>query len=148
MQTIQALFMLVDSTISDKDGIKYLLSNRLNQDCAENLFAVIRSKDGYQNNPDPQEFRFALRQLGLYRSKELNVLHQRYYLPFISGVRDISLIAATDTSTSSSNTSTKLRTSTGDKPSKVSQGRRHRSAGERRCLHRGLHMQETDSCCM
>ncbi|GFN96128.1 gypsy retrotransposon integrase-like protein 1, partial [Plakobranchus ocellatus] len=25
---------------------------------------------------------------GLYRSKELNVLHQRYYQPFISGVRD------------------------------------------------------------
>ena len=54
---MQALLLLFNNTISDENNIKFLLTNRLNQDCIENLFAAIRSKGGHLNNPDPQEFR-------------------------------------------------------------------------------------------
>ena len=50
-------------SLSVSNNIKFLLSNRLNQDCIENLFALIRSKGGHRSNPDPQEFRYALRQV-------------------------------------------------------------------------------------
>ncbi|GFS27409.1 transposable element P transposase [Elysia marginata] len=63
LQTIEALLLLIKNTLTDESNTKYLLSNRLNQDCIENLFAIIRSKGGHRNNPDPQEFRFALRQV-------------------------------------------------------------------------------------
>lgn len=46
-----------------KKGFNYLLTNRLNQDCLENLFSVIQQKGGFQDNPDPQEFRGAFRQV-------------------------------------------------------------------------------------
>ena len=40
-----------------------LLTNRLNQDCLENLFSVIRGKGGQRDNPDPVQFRTAFRQV-------------------------------------------------------------------------------------
>ncbi|GFN75661.1 transposable element p transposase [Plakobranchus ocellatus] len=40
----------------------YLLTDRLNQDCLENLLSVIKGKGGHRFNPSPQEFRAALRQ--------------------------------------------------------------------------------------
>ena len=45
------------------NGFKYLLTNRLNQDCVENLFLIIRGKGGFHDNPDSQQFRAALRHL-------------------------------------------------------------------------------------
>ena len=42
-------------------GFKYLLTNRLNQDCLENLFSAIRFKGGFRDNPDSQQFRAAFR---------------------------------------------------------------------------------------
>ena len=42
-------------------GFKYLLTNRLNQDCLENLFSIIRGKGGFRDNPDSQQFRAAFR---------------------------------------------------------------------------------------
>ena len=44
-------------------GFKYLLTNRLNQDCLENLFSMIRFKGGFRNNPDFQQFRAAFRHI-------------------------------------------------------------------------------------
>ena len=44
-------------------GFIFLLTSRLNQDCVENMFSVIRSKDGNRNNPDPQQFRAAFCQV-------------------------------------------------------------------------------------
>ena len=46
-----------------QDGTKYLLTNRLNQDCLENLFSVIRGKGGQRDNPEPLQFRTAFRQV-------------------------------------------------------------------------------------
>ena len=37
LQTIQALLFFANNTISDEKDIKFFLSNRLNQDCIENL---------------------------------------------------------------------------------------------------------------
>ena len=42
---------------------KFLLTNRLNQDCLENMFSVIRSRRGHGDNPNPQEFLAAFRQI-------------------------------------------------------------------------------------
>lgn len=44
-------------------GIKFLLTNRLNQDCVENLFSIIRGKGGHRDNPDAVHFRAAFRQV-------------------------------------------------------------------------------------
>ena len=41
----------------------FLLTNRLNQDCLENLFSIIRGKGGHRDNPDAQQFRTAFRQV-------------------------------------------------------------------------------------
>ncbi|GFO14044.1 transposable element p transposase [Plakobranchus ocellatus] len=57
-------------------GFRYLLTDRLNQDCLENLFSVIRGKGGHRFNSSPQEFRAALRQTmvdaALIQSKSQN----------------------------------------------------------------------------
>ena len=37
----------------------FLLTNRLNQDCIENLFSIIRGKGGQRVNPSSMEFRAA-----------------------------------------------------------------------------------------
>ena len=44
-------------------GFKFLLTNRLNQDALENHFAVIRSRGGFRDNPDPYAFEAAFRQV-------------------------------------------------------------------------------------
>ena len=43
--------------------MKYILTNRMNQDCIENLFSVIRGKGIHADNPNVCEFRAALRQV-------------------------------------------------------------------------------------
>ncbi|GFO24150.1 transposable element p transposase [Plakobranchus ocellatus] len=48
--------------VRENYGFRYLLKDRLNQDCLENLFSIIRGKGGHRFNPSPQEFRTALRQ--------------------------------------------------------------------------------------
>ena len=44
-----------------ESGFKYLLTNRLNQDCLNNVFWILRSKGRFGDNPDPQQFRAAFR---------------------------------------------------------------------------------------
>ena len=60
--TIQALLMLWD-ILHKEHGVSFLLTRRLNQDCIENLFSVIRSKGAARDNPDASQFRAALRQV-------------------------------------------------------------------------------------
>ena len=60
---INALFMLVDDVTENVPGVKYLITDRLNQDCIENLFSVLRGKNIHSTNPDAQQFRNALRQV-------------------------------------------------------------------------------------
>ena len=49
--------------VTNNHGFKFLLTNRLNQDCLENLFSIIRGKGGNRDNPTPQQFRAAFRQI-------------------------------------------------------------------------------------
>ena len=58
--TINSLLQLRDE-LHSKYKVSYMLTNRLNQDAAENLFCVIRSKGGFRDNPCAREFRAAFR---------------------------------------------------------------------------------------
>ena len=49
--------------LQQNHGLKFLFTNRLNQDCIENLFSVIRGKGGHRDNPDPSHFRAAFREV-------------------------------------------------------------------------------------
>jgi hypothetical protein len=60
--SIQALMMIWD-VLHTQYKLSYLLTNRLNQDCVENLFSVIRAKGGQRDNPDCSQFRAAFRQV-------------------------------------------------------------------------------------
>ena len=43
--------------------LSFLMTDRLNQDCIENLFSTIRGKGGHRDNPDAVQFRTAFRQI-------------------------------------------------------------------------------------
>ena len=58
-----ALQMLVKETVNVVPGVNYILTSRINQDCLENLFSVIRGKGGQRDDPNPEQFRLALRQV-------------------------------------------------------------------------------------
>lgn len=52
--TINALLQLWESL--QIVGFKYILTRRINQDCLENYFGIIRKRDGNSCNPTPQQF--------------------------------------------------------------------------------------------
>ena len=58
---VRALLQLWDHLRTDC-GITFLLTNRLNQDCLENLFSTIRGKGGHGDNPSAKQFRIRLSQ--------------------------------------------------------------------------------------
>lgn len=47
--------------LNENYKFKFLLTNRLNQDCIENFFAIIRQKGGCSQNPTPQQFHSAFK---------------------------------------------------------------------------------------
>ena len=55
------LFLWNDLHINQQ--FQFLLTNRLNQDCIENLFSLVRGKGGYRDNPNPMQFRSAFRSI-------------------------------------------------------------------------------------
>lgn len=61
-QAIVVLKMLWHD-LSNENEFKFLLTNRLNQDCIENLFSIVRGKGGFRDNPTPEQFRAAFRQI-------------------------------------------------------------------------------------
>ena len=58
--TINSLFQLWDE-LKHVEGVEFILTRRLNQDCLENLFSVIRGKGGFRDNPGPKHFRDTLK---------------------------------------------------------------------------------------
>ncbi|KAK7503101.1 hypothetical protein BaRGS_00005727, partial [Batillaria attramentaria] len=58
IRTLLALF----EELQSENGVAFLLTNRLNQDCLENLFSCIRGKGGHLDNPNAAQFRLFLRQ--------------------------------------------------------------------------------------
>jgi hypothetical protein len=59
--TINAVKMLFEHL--RQHGFQFLLTNRLNQDCLENHFYIIRGRGGFRDNPDPHFFRSSFRQV-------------------------------------------------------------------------------------
>ena len=59
---INCLLQLWDH-LHQEHGLKFLLTNRLNQDCIENLFSVLRGKGENDDHPDARQFRAAFRQV-------------------------------------------------------------------------------------
>ena len=57
---IHALFGLWEY-LKTEQNFKFLLTNRLNQDCAENLFSIICGKGGFRDNPDTVQFKDAFK---------------------------------------------------------------------------------------
>lgn len=57
--------------VREEYAVKFLLVGRINQDCVENLFSVIRGKGGQRDNPDAAQFRSALAQVNRYRLSSL-----------------------------------------------------------------------------
>ena len=47
--------------LKTQQNFQFILTGRLNQDCAENLFSIIRGKGGFRDNPDPQQFKEAFK---------------------------------------------------------------------------------------
>ena len=47
--------------LKTEEAFQFLLTSRLNQDCAENLFSVIHKKGGFRDNPDAQQFKDAFK---------------------------------------------------------------------------------------
>ena len=60
--SINALLGLWDDLHSNHKS-KFLLTNRLNQDCLENLFSIIRGRGGHQFNPNAEQFKGAFRHI-------------------------------------------------------------------------------------
>ncbi|KAF1384400.1 hypothetical protein PFLUV_G00119740 [Perca fluviatilis] len=54
--------LLVHKRCTDA-GMKYVCTAKLNQDCIENLFSLVRGKGGHKYNPSAREFTAALRGL-------------------------------------------------------------------------------------
>ena len=50
-------------TLHTDHKLQFLLTRRLNSDCVENLFSVIRGKGGHVDKPDATQFRQFLRQV-------------------------------------------------------------------------------------
>ena len=59
---ISSLIGLFDD-LKDNHSVKYLLTDRLNQDCLENFFSCVRGKGGHRTHPSATEFRLAYRQI-------------------------------------------------------------------------------------
>lgn len=59
-QNVRALLLLFEDF--QRAGGKFLMTRRLNQDCLEHFFGVIRGKGGHRDNPDAHTFRMDYRQ--------------------------------------------------------------------------------------
>jgi hypothetical protein len=64
MVSIRSLLSLWDD-LQCNHGYSFLCTNRLNQDCLENLFSMVRGRGGFRERPDAQQFRAAFRQLAV-----------------------------------------------------------------------------------
>ena len=59
---IQCLLQLWE-VLKTEHSAKFLMTSRINQDCVENLFSIIRAKGAQRDNPDSGQFRAAFAQV-------------------------------------------------------------------------------------
>ncbi|XP_065216627.1 uncharacterized protein LOC135842882 [Planococcus citri] len=60
IQTIRAVLLLLKDEVTHQN-IKYLCTNKLNQDALENLFSIFRQNGGYNRNPTARTLRTSFR---------------------------------------------------------------------------------------
>ena len=60
VHNINALKQFLSAIVEAEPGVQHIVTN---QDDLENLFSVIRGKGSLYDNPDPQQFRYRLRQV-------------------------------------------------------------------------------------
>lgn len=71
-QNIHSLYNLVHQLLRDEStGFKFLLTYKLSQDFIEIFFNAIRSRNGWNTNPTPLQFKHAYRQLLLHGSEDI-----------------------------------------------------------------------------
>ena len=115
MISINSLLLLWQD-LSSNHNYSSLMTNRLNQDCVENLFSIIRGKGGKRDNPDVREFRASYRQVVfdqlLLPSPGSNcqldpdeVLLDLTNISFVSDVRSVNTNAGDDAQSNSNITS-------------------------------------------
>lgn len=63
LQTIEAMFGLVEDLFTDHTDTFFFLTSRVNQDPLENLFACVRAKGGNCRNPSVNEFNIIIAKL-------------------------------------------------------------------------------------
>ena len=51
--------------LENSHSLKFLLTNRLNQDCLDNFFSVMRNRGGHRDNPNSVEFRTGYRAVAI-----------------------------------------------------------------------------------
>jgi hypothetical protein len=59
----RSFIQLAKSLFASYPSVKYLLGYKISQDHIEMLFSRIRARGGFNNNPDVNQFRIALRNL-------------------------------------------------------------------------------------
>ena len=59
--SIKSLLLLSEDLFTSYNA-RFLFTSRLNQNCIENLFSIIRGKGGHGDNPSPRQFRLFVRQ--------------------------------------------------------------------------------------
>ena len=60
--SINGLFGLWQHLMKE-EKFQFILTGRLNQDCVENLFSIIRGKGDFCDNPDVEQFKAAFKYL-------------------------------------------------------------------------------------
>uniref|UniRef100_A0A1Y1KDL4 Transposable element P transposase n=1 Tax=Photinus pyralis TaxID=7054 RepID=A0A1Y1KDL4_PHOPY len=101
LQTVNSTRMLFNE--ENKNGIMFILTNRLNQDVLENLFSIYRQKGGYCRNPSAKMLRTD------FRSSAINCLIKpptssncEPDLDIVMEVDETQIVESTDRSSSSS----------------------------------------------
>jgi len=77
--TVKSILAVAKEIFTERMSFKYILTYKFSQDYLEILFSKIRSRHGYNNNPNVLQFKYAMRQILLRNeirgSANSNCLH-------------------------------------------------------------------------
>ncbi|EFN74744.1 THAP domain-containing protein 9, partial [Camponotus floridanus] len=77
--TVKSILAVAKEIFSERESFKYILTYKFSQDYLEIFFSKIRSRHGYNNNPNVLQFKYAMRQILLRNeikgSPNSNCLH-------------------------------------------------------------------------
>lgn len=77
--TVKSILVVAKEIFLERESFKYILTYKFSQDYLEIFFSKIRSRHGYNNNPNVLQFKYAMRQILLRNeirgSQNSNCLH-------------------------------------------------------------------------